>query len=417
VPRLRRDCDSHGVADSLRSLDRLRRDPATWLIYGQLGIWGYFLYGFGPVVPLLRDEQRVSATVASLHGTAIAAGAVVGGAIFPYVVRRIGRGAALWLSLAGVAGTVLGLCLARPIAATLSATVAIAVFGTVLVGAVVATLSAHHGPAGPAAISEANAAACGMGVLAPAVIGASIGAGFGWRPGLAVAAGLVALLAVVAFSLRVRVPRGSSAIRAPGSARLPRAYWLAWAMMSITSSVEVCLSLWVVDVLRNHAGMAAGRAAAAVSAIVGGMFLGRLAGGRLSLRVGIVPLFLAVLGVSATGFVVFWSTTMPWVAVAGLVVLGLGNAMHYPLGISMALRAAPGLEDRAAARASYGMAIGFGVAPFALGAIADQVGTHTAFLIVPVLLVAAAALVGLLAAGQREPVGDRQHDRVDPAIA
>ena len=56
----------------------LVRDRLTWLTYGQLAVYGYFIYGFGPVVPLLRDEQQTSRAVASLHGTALAVGAVLG---------------------------------------------------------------------------------------------------------------------------------------------------------------------------------------------------------------------------------------------------------------------------------------------------------------------------------------------------
>lgn len=44
---------------------KLVRDPFTLLTYAQLGIFGYFLHGFGPVVPLLRDEQGTSRAVAS----------------------------------------------------------------------------------------------------------------------------------------------------------------------------------------------------------------------------------------------------------------------------------------------------------------------------------------------------------------
>ena len=76
-------------------MPRLVRDRVTWLIYAQLGLFGYFLYGFGPVVPLLRDEQGVSLRVASLHGTGIAIGALAGGALFPVLARRYGRGTAM----------------------------------------------------------------------------------------------------------------------------------------------------------------------------------------------------------------------------------------------------------------------------------------------------------------------------------
>ena len=78
---LRSGSDALGVSDparSVRSVPRLVRDRTTLLIYAQLAIWGYFLYGFGPVVPLLRDEQGVSAALAGLHGTGLALGIVFG---------------------------------------------------------------------------------------------------------------------------------------------------------------------------------------------------------------------------------------------------------------------------------------------------------------------------------------------------
>ena len=50
------------------SADALHRDRLTWLVYLQLGCFGYFLYGFGPTVSLLRDEQGISRTLSGLHG-------------------------------------------------------------------------------------------------------------------------------------------------------------------------------------------------------------------------------------------------------------------------------------------------------------------------------------------------------------
>jgi MFS family permease len=103
--------------------------------------------------------------------------------------------------------------------------------------------------------------------------------------------------------------------------------------------------------------------------------------------------------------------------VAGLVICGIGNGLHFPLGISLALRASAGQPDLATARGSYAMAIAYGVAPFALGAFADRVGVRWAFLLVPLLLVAAAAVTTRLApAGEGDAVGEGQHDRLDPAV-
>ncbi|MFG1655091.1 MFS transporter [Micromonospora chersina] len=419
-------------------MPRLTRDRTTWLTYAQLGLWGFFLYGFGPVVPLLRDEQGTSAAVAGLHSTGIAVGALAGGALFAPAARRLGRGPAIWLGLAGVAAGVTALGLLRPLPATIAAVAVIATFGMMAISGINVVLTAHHGPGAPAALSEANAACAGMGILAPLVIGATVDAGLGWRPVMAVEVGLITLVALAALAFRVRLPKAAPAVAAavaparpsppiletyrssrtetvqdlrqravPG--RLPRAYWIAWVLMSVTGSIEVCLSLWTADVLRTHAGLDAGGASAAVAAIVCGMFVGRLAGGRLALRWRPVPLLLAALTVSLAGFALFWSAPVGWLAVTGLVVLGLGNALHYPLAISIALAAAGPAADKAAGWASYSMGVGFGIAPVALGWVADGVGPHLAFLLLPGFIAAAMLLTVRLGRALRlsAPTEDR----------
>lgn len=369
-------------------------DRVTWLIYAQLGTWGFFLYGFGPVVPLLRDEQGTTAAIASLHSTALAAGGLLGAASFPRLAQRIGRGRTLWAGLAGVVASVLVLCAFRPIPATLAAAMLASAFGTLVLCAANTSLSDHHGPAAPAAISEANAVAAGFGILAPVVVGLAVGAGLTWRPGIAVVVVLIALVALASLIFRVRLPAGRALPGDPSEREpLPRASWLAWILMAATASIEVCLSLWAADVLRAHAGMSPGAASATVAAIVVGMFAGRLIGGRIALRVAPAPLLLGALGVSLLGFAVFWTSPVGWLAAAGLLVVGLGNALHYPVGVSMALMVAEGQPDRAAAYSSYAVAVGFGVSPLALGWVADGIGPHLAFLLLPAFIGVAALLV------------------------
>lgn len=478
-------------------MPRLTRDRITWLTYAQLGLWGFFLYGFGPVVPLLRDEQGTSAAVAGLHSTGIAVGALAGGALFAPVARRLGRGPAIWLGLAGVAAGVTALGLLRPLPATLASVAVIATFGMMVVSGVSVVLTARHGPAAPAALTEANAACAGMGILAPLTIGATVDAGLGWRPLMAVEVGLITLVALAALTFRVRGPKTAPADAAAGmpvpvaastrvsavpalgvseavvpapvvpapvvpasvvpapavpasvvpapavpasvvpasgaveavatdssvrasavpasgepvssfgsgaAGRLPRAYWIAWVLMSVTGSIEVCLSLWTADVLRTHAGLSAGGASAAVAAIVCGMFAGRLAGGRAALRWAPVPLLLGALTVSTAGFALFWGSTVGWLAVTGLVVLGLGNALHYPLAISIALAVAGPAADKAAGWSAYSMGVGFGIAPVALGWVADGVGPHPAFLLLPAFIAVAVLLTVRLGRALPAPV-------------
>jgi predicted MFS family arabinose efflux permease len=430
---------------------RLVRDRTTWLLYVQLGLWGFFLYGFGPVVPLLRDEQGTTAAVAGLHSTALAVGGLLGGALFPPLTRRLGRPRTMWLALGGLSLATAMLVSSSSLPATLTAAAVASTFGWMMVSCAVSELTSHHGPFAPTAITEANAAAVGLGMLSPLLIGLSTRLWDTWRPGMATLILLIAAAAAYATSSRVRpapttpsrhphsppsplapptspassgsagsigspaasgpagsigssASRGSAgSIGAAGSRgsgvdggrkrRLPRAYWMAWSLLGVTGSVEVCLSLWAADVLRDHAGMSPGGASATVAAIVGGMLAGRLAGARIALRVPPVPLLLAALSVSATGFVLFWSSPVGWLAAAGLIVLGLGNAMHYPLVISLAMAGAPGQADLAAATANYSVAIGFGAAPLLLGWVADKIGPHPAFLLLPALILAAALIV------------------------
>ncbi|HWB36252.1 MAG TPA: MFS transporter, partial [Rugosimonospora sp.] len=291
-------------------MPRVVRDPITWLTYGQLAAYGYFLYTVSPAIALLRDEQHVSSSVASLHGVAVAVGALIAGAGFPWFARRVGRGHAMWVGLAGMAAGIAGLCVFRPIAATVACTLVAATAGVALVAGVVATLGERHGPGGATVIAEANALAVAVGALAPLAIGASVAAGWTWRPAAAVLVVMCLGCAVVARVRGIRLPDGPDArarrsgsvgVRARdevagelslpagagtrGSGRLPAGFWIAWALTSVTGSVEVSLNLWSGDVLRQHDGMSSGAAATAVSAILAGMFLGRVAGGRIALRV------------------------------------------------------------------------------------------------------------------------------------
>jgi len=369
----------------------LTRDRVTWLVYLQLGTYGYFLYAFGPTLPLLRDELHLSRTVAGLHSTMLAAGAVVAGLVFHRLVPRFGRGPVMWLGLGGMSAGVALLCLGTVLPATLTGTLVAAAFGSLVVNGSATILSDHHGALGPGAISEANACAAGFGMTGPLAVGASVDAGAGWRPALFAVVALAALIAV-SFA-RVRIPDRRPATTGDHDPHgpLPRRYWIAWGVLVVCIGVEFCLTLWSSDVLRTRTGLAPGPAAAGVTAMVGGMLVGRVVGSRLALRYDTERLLLGAIGLAAAGFAAFWLTTVPGLAMAGLFAAGLGVSLHFPLGIARAIIASGGRPDLAAARGSLGAGVAVGTAPFALGALADQVGTHTAFLLVPLLLGAAAA--------------------------
>ena len=187
----------------------------------------------------------------------------------------------------------------------------------------------------------------------------------------------------------VPVARGAER---PG--RLPGRFWLSWGVVTAGIAVEFCLVLWTADVLREI-GVKPGQAAARVTALIGGMALGRFAGSRLALRWPVDTLLYGAIVTTTVGFLGLWLADAGYVGIPALLVCGLGVALFYPLGIARVIEHSEGRPDQASARAGLGAALASGVAPFVLGAIADAVGIHLALLVVPVLLAIAAAGVRL----------------------
>jgi fucose permease len=365
----------------------------TLLAYCQLASYGYFVYGFGPSIGLLRDDQDVSRAVSGLHGTVFALGAILVGLFGATVVRRLGRGVVMWVGLGLLCAGLIVYTGPPLLALTLTGALILGIGGSFIVNGSSAILADHQGAAGPAAISQANALSAGLGLTAPLIIGAAVAAGFGWRPGLLVTVALCAAVAVVFGRVRTPAPRARE--EDASNRRLPRRFWWAWGVLAVCIAVEFCCTFWASDLLRSRVGLGAGAAAAGVTLIVAGMLVGRLAGGQLALRIRTDRLLLGSIAVAVTGFLVFWMSTAAVPALAGLFIAGLGISLQFPLGVALAIAASEGLPDRATARSGIAAGIAIGGGPFVLGALADLVGVHRAFLLVPVLLAAAALFVRL----------------------
>ncbi|MDQ0426816.1 MFS transporter [Cellulomonas iranensis] len=413
---------------------RLVRDRLTVGLYAPFTVWGWMLYSFNPSVPLLADELDITAAQAGLHGTAMAVGGLLAAPLTPRAVRGLGRRGAIvsatLLLTVGVAGLLLGPTLAW----TLPAMVVAAVGGNVMIAATQVGLAEHTGPAASAAITEANGVGSSVGLVGPLAVGAAVTAGWGWRPGVAV----TILLAVVAATLVARLPvsdslpglrrRGRAAGAATGSpagsttpavadvvpegtapgdgATLPAvvpparrrpvgaaALFLVAVVAAI--ALENATTYWATDLVLTQTGAGAGIATATTAGLVAGMSAMRFVVGPLSLRIHPAHLLAASFGIAIVGWAVLWTATVPAVALAGLVVAGFGYGAHYPLSISLLLAASPGRGDRAQSHATLAGAVAIGIAPFLLGALADAFGTHTAFLLVPVVAVGGAVVAVL----------------------
>ncbi|MBI1378093.1 MAG: MFS transporter [Frankiales bacterium] len=375
----------------------LVRDRPTWLAYLHVGLFGYFLYAFGPSIALLRDEQGYTRTVASLHGSAMAVASVVVGLLGPRVVRRAGRSRMLRLGSAILAAGLLVYTGAAPLWATLAGAFVASAGGTMIMVGVNAFLPDRHGAAGPRALSEAHGTGAALGLLGPLALGAFVAVGWGWRPAL-----LVTVVALLALELaRGRDLRPFDGTRGHADdpthhqphGRLPRVFWLALLVFAATAGTEFCLTLWGSDLLRERAGLGEAASTAALVTIVGGMAVGRLVGAPLVSRFRPDDVLVATMVLTTAGFAVVWLSASAVPMLAALCVTGLGMGLQSPLAIGRSVAAAGRQADRGAGLTSVAAGAASGIAPFALAALADHVGVRPAFLLVPALMLVAIALV------------------------
>ena len=390
------------------------RDAPTWLGYGAISSYAFWLYAFGPALALLRAELHFSYAVLGTYSAVWAAGAVLAGMMFPALARRLSRTALLWYP-AGVAIVGAGLfAVSRGIALTMLGAALLGFGGCILLTCAQAVLSERHGEGRDRALTEANVGAAGCAVLAPLLLGLLQDTPVGWRAAMSLPA-----LAFAGLYLRYRHQRlrpAPAARPTGGHARLSLSCWLLAGLVAVGIAVEFCVVYFGAELLTTD-GLRTGAAAAALSAFYLGILGGRVGAAWLTRRAGrTVPLLYASLAVTIAGFLLFWLAGLPILAITGLFVCGLGVANLYPLSVALALGAAPGNEDTANGRIQLlGGAFGV-VSPYLLGSLADSLGLHAAFTIEPVLIgVCALLLIAGLRFGQSAPVASERETSRLPA--
>ncbi|MEN0129503.1 MAG: MFS transporter [Brevundimonas sp.] len=406
--------------------DRFRRDRLTFTFYGSFVIWGWVLYSFNPSVTLLADDFDISLAQAGLHGTAMAAGGIGAAFAAPRLVRRYGRRAALLVACGGVIVGTAALVAAPSLPWSLSAVLVLALGGNMAISASQPGLALHHGAAASAAVTEANGVGSSIGLIGPLAVGLTVAIGWGWRPAVAVTIAIAAATAVLVSrqpvggamtppahqgdTLTAGEPLLIGSVEALAVAvvdptdphddtddrralnRLPAWCFLASVVAAI--ALEMTTTYWSTDLVREQTGAGAGIATATTAGLVAGMSAVRFVMGPLSLRIPPALILVAGFLVSIGGWAILWTATATGVAIAGLVVVGIGYGVQYPMSITLLIGTAPRAGDAAQARATLAGAVAVGIAPFALGALADAVGIHSAFAVVPVLAVLGAVVAG-----------------------
>jgi MFS family permease len=284
--------------------------------------------------------------------------------------------------------------------------VVLALGGNVMISAAQAGLALRHGAKASAALTEGNGVGSSVGLVGPLAVGACVAVGWGWRPAVLV----TAVLAVVCALLLARIPVGGAMtpaheppapepVAAADAAPVRRRALPAWCFLATlvaAVAVEFATTYWATGLVIEQTDAGAGIAAATTAGLVFGMSVIRFVAGPLSLRIAPALLLAGAFVLAIGGWTVLWTATSPAIAMVGLVVSGLGYGLQYPLSIALLLATAPHRPDATQGRATLAAGLAVGVAPFALGALADQFGTHQAFILVPVVagLGAIAAVLG-----------------------
>ncbi|ROT33023.1 MFS transporter [Micromonospora sp. HM5-17] len=181
---------------------------------------------------------------------------------------------------------------------------------------------------------------------------------------------------------------GSGTLRAW---REPRTL-LVGLLVLVMAFTEGTANDWIAVAFIDGHGFGEAAGAAVFGVFVAAMTVGRMVGTVALDRWGRLPVLVGTIGLAVAGVTVTVLVPSGWVALAGVVLWGLGASLGFPVGMS----AAADDEDRAPARVSVVSAIGytaFLAGPPLVGLLGDRVGTLRALLVVPLLLVPALALV------------------------
>jgi MFS family permease len=374
---------------------RFTRDRTTLLLYAALGVFGGLQVVPGLITPALRSELGYGYTLASLHVTAFAALGIVAGLLAPRLDRTLGRRAVLLLGLLGMAGGIAALSAGRMPVATLAAAAVAGLLGTLIIVAVQSALSDHHGEHRAVAFAESNVVASVGATTAPLVVGAAAAALGSWRWGVLALAATGLLVALGARGRPVPSVAADPRARVDGGP-LPTVARLGVGLVFTGVVLEWSVSYWGATYLREVVALERAAAVTAMSVFFGAMLVGRVAGGVLVRRrdpAGIVAWGLALTG---AGLLLHATSTSPTVALPALVLLGLGIAVLFPLGLALAVGGAP---DRAAVVSSRCIVAGSSavlLGPLLVGQLADAVGLRTALGVLPLVALGAALLLARL---------------------
>ncbi|MBS1843895.1 MAG: MFS transporter [Actinobacteria bacterium] len=372
------------------------RNRFTWAAYGALLAFGFLNAVLGPILPYLRAVEGISYLVGALHQLAYAMGGGVAGLLAHR--DRLGRSATIRFGLAGAALAGLGVGFGDAAAITLPATVVMGFLNTSALIALWAALSDAHRGHRAVAMTEGEVAVSLGGIVVPLLVAVLASTTLTWRFSMVV--GAAAIGVAVLWIGAVRVPE-----REPASAETPRPdapppttgrrFQPLLAVIFSIVALEFGLSFWLASYLNVSVGLEKGLAVALVAALYGANLLGRLLASRLARRVEAARLLAIALLTTMVGLPILIGAQAAGPATLGFVIAGMGIGALFPLTSSLHVGRSRRTADAALGQILVVAAFGETFGPLAVAAIAQVTTLRVGFLVLPALVVSAAASLRL----------------------
>ena len=370
------------------------RDKTFWTIALQVTILNFYLGGFGPAQPLLRADQGTSLTVAGLHGTAMGVAAIVAGLSNSRLVHRFGREKTSWIGMWLFCTGVLMFVSFRSVEFTLSATFLGGMGTSMVINNMVTRLSHHFKQATPLALPQSNGINSVGFVFGTIAVGTLAGTAISWRLGLLVTIPATIILYFISRD-KNRDPHDRD-VSVRQSGKLSRTYWIACFGFFICICTEFATSFWAAALLRDRVGGTASAATLAIVALGSGMAAGRWYGAIVLKKLKLDQQLITIIILQFIGFAIFWFSHSLIVSLATLFVTGLGISMQFALCSLRLIGFSDKRPDLAIGISSLAAGSGIALAPFMLGVLGDIFGISRAYLMVPILILIALAIVILV---------------------
>ena len=381
-----------------------RRDTITLFLLATTAMHRSVFHSMGAVMPALRKDLDISATLTNAHVSAIAIGMMAVGLFADRVAARRGRRFAVWLGMVGIVFGMFLLALAPTVWLTLPvALLFIGGVGSLVIALAPAALSDHQGENRAIALAESSVVSSVIGGIVPATVGLSQRLGFGWGGATVVPIGILGLIA--ARFKDTPIPETVTDPGQPGSTGpLSRGFWAFWLTLVFTDSFEFGL-IFGAAVLLEYRGMSQAGAATALSLLFWGMIVGRFAGSRLVRRIAPLRLLRVTFALAAIGMLAHWLSPVLILSLIGLFLAGIGISNLYPLTTSIGLQAAQFNSSAGSSRLSLASGISMLVSPLIFGVLTDLADIRVAFAAEPIFLILAvvAAIYGSRWLTQSQP--------------